>query len=149
MDAANGNSNTVPSGGSAKGNNDAAHGNHLIYQYSSYTPSASYQSITVPGRGPASGYQDPRFGFDGARSPNPWLDAPLFSDGQLRPVSSTTNTSSISGGNNTASRNQSYRPNSQFMVSSVLFSTCDSVIYHGLSAGGFVACSTNCISFFL
>ncbi|XP_057421110.1 YTH domain-containing protein ECT4-like isoform X2 [Lotus japonicus] len=85
VDAANGNSNTVPSGGSPKG------------------------------RGPASGYQDPRFGFDGARSPNPWLDAPLFSDGQLRPVSSTTNTSSISGGNNTASRNQSYRPNSQFM----------------------------------
>lgn len=35
VEAANGNSNTVPSGGSAKGNNDAALGNHLMYQYSS------------------------------------------------------------------------------------------------------------------
>ncbi|KAG4391358.1 hypothetical protein GLYMA_05G166600v4 [Glycine max] len=85
VDAANGNSNGVANGGNAKG------------------------------RGPTSGYQDPRFGFDGVRSPIPWLDAPLFSDGQPRPVSSTTITSSISGGNNTASRNPTFRPNSQFM----------------------------------
>ncbi|KAL3020651.1 hypothetical protein AAZX31_05G155500 [Glycine max] len=85
VDAANGNSNGVVNGGNAKG------------------------------RGPTSGYQDPRFGFDGVRSPIPWLDAPLFSDGQPRPVSSTTITSSISGGNNTASRNPTFRPNSQFM----------------------------------
>ncbi|XP_020215313.1 YTH domain-containing protein ECT4 isoform X2 [Cajanus cajan] len=85
VEAANGNSNGVANGGNAKG------------------------------RGPTSGYQDPRFGFDGVRSPIPWLDAPLFSDGQPRPVSSTSITSSISGGNNTASRNQTFRPNSQFM----------------------------------
>ncbi|XP_019461658.1 PREDICTED: uncharacterized protein LOC109360893 isoform X3 [Lupinus angustifolius] len=37
-------------------------------------------------------------------------------DGQQRPVSSTTITSSVAGGNNsTASRNQNFRPNSQFM----------------------------------
>ncbi|XP_061363474.1 YTH domain-containing protein ECT4-like isoform X2 [Gastrolobium bilobum] len=70
----------------------------------------------VSNGGNAKGYQDPRFGFDGVRSPLPWLDAPLFSDGQPRPVSSTTITSSISGGNNVAaSRNQTFRPNSQFM----------------------------------
>ncbi|XP_027348504.1 YTH domain-containing protein ECT4-like [Abrus precatorius] len=86
VEAGNGNSNGVTNGGNAKG------------------------------RGPTSGYQDPRFGFDGVRSPIPWLDAPLFSDGQPRPVTSTTISSSISGGNNlTASRNQTFRPNSQFM----------------------------------
>ena len=86
VEAANGNSNSAANGGSTKG------------------------------RVPTSGYQDPRFGFDGVRSPIPWLDAPLFSDGQPRPVSSTTVTSSVSGGNNhNASRNQTFRPNSQFM----------------------------------
>lgn len=86
VEPANGNSNAVTNGGSVKG------------------------------RGPTSGYQDPRFGFDGVRSPIPWLDAPIFSDGQPRPVSSTTITSTVSGGNNvTASRNQPFRPNSQFM----------------------------------
>lgn len=70
-----------------------------------------------------SGYQDPRFGFDGARSPVPWLDAPIFSDGQPRPVSSTAISSSIPSGNNgTASRNQTYRPNSQYMVCKVFLS---------------------------
>ncbi|KAI5384781.1 YTH domain-containing protein ECT4 isoform X1 [Lathyrus oleraceus] len=86
VDTANGNSNVVSNGVSAKG------------------------------RTTASGYQDPRFGFDGARSPVPWLDAPIFSDGQPRPVTSTAISSSISSGNNgTASRNQTYRPNSQYM----------------------------------
>ncbi|WJX47373.1 hypothetical protein P8452_34070 [Trifolium repens] len=73
---------------------------------------------SAKGRTPTSGYQDPRFGFDGVRSPIPWLDAPIFSDGQPRPVSSTAISSSISSGNNgTASRNQNqnYRPNSQYM----------------------------------
>ncbi|KAH1134796.1 hypothetical protein GLYMA_05G166600v4 [Glycine max] len=76
---------------------------------------ANGNSNGVANGGNAKGYQDPRFGFDGVRSPIPWLDAPLFSDGQPRPVSSTTITSSISGGNNTASRNPTFRPNSQFM----------------------------------
>ncbi|KAL3020648.1 hypothetical protein AAZX31_05G155500 [Glycine max] len=76
---------------------------------------ANGNSNGVVNGGNAKGYQDPRFGFDGVRSPIPWLDAPLFSDGQPRPVSSTTITSSISGGNNTASRNPTFRPNSQFM----------------------------------
>ncbi|XP_004504214.1 YTH domain-containing protein ECT4 isoform X2 [Cicer arietinum] len=86
VEAANGNSNAVSNGVSAKG------------------------------RTPTSGYQDPRFGFDGVRSPIPWLDAPIFSDGKARPVTSTAITSSISSGNNvSASRNQTYHPNSQYM----------------------------------
>lgn len=114
-ETANGNSNAVTNGGSAKGNSCAAP--KQAYQNPSSTLNASCERFTMPGRTPTSGYQDPRFGYDGVRSPIPWLDAPLFSDGQSRPVSSTTNTSPVSGGNNlTASRNQTYRPNSQYMV---------------------------------
>ncbi|PNY08947.1 cipk1 interacting protein ect2 [Trifolium pratense] len=77
---------------------------------------AGTNGASAKGRTPTSGYQDPRFGFDGVRSPIPWLDAPIFSDGQPRPASSTAISSSISSGNNgTASRNQNYRPNSQYM----------------------------------
>ncbi|TKY45654.1 YTH domain-containing family protein 2 [Spatholobus suberectus] len=114
VETANGNSNGVANGGNVKGNNAAAPIKQAN-QNSSFSSKASNERVAMPGRGPTSGYQDPRFGFDGVRSPIPWLDAPLFSDGQPRPVSSTTITSSISGGNNTASRNQTFRPNSQFM----------------------------------
>ncbi|KAG5000014.1 hypothetical protein GLYMA_08G124600v4 [Glycine max] len=114
VEAANGNSNGVSNGGNAKGNNAAAPIKQAN-QNSSFSSKASNERVAMPGRGPTSGYQDPRFGYDGVRSPIPWLDAPLFSDGQPRPVSSTTITSSISGGNNTASRSQTFRPNSQFM----------------------------------
>lgn len=112
VEAANGNG--VTNGGNAKGNNGAAPVKPA-YQ-NSFGSNASYERGAMPGRGPTSGYQDPRFVFDGVRSPIPWLDAPQFSDGQPRPVSSTTITSSISAGNNgAASRNQTYRPNSQYM----------------------------------
>lgn len=115
VEAANGNSNGVTNGGNAKGNNGAAPVKPA-YQ-NSFGSNASYERGAMLGRGPTSGYQDPRFVFDGVRSPIPWIDAPLFSDGQPRPVSSTTITSSVSGGNNgTASRNQTFRPNSQYMV---------------------------------
>ena len=71
---------------------------------------------SAKGRSHTSGHQDPKFGFDGARTPNPWLDAPIFSDGQPRPVSNKSISSSISSGNNgPASRNQTYRPNSHYM----------------------------------
>ncbi|KAL6008150.1 hypothetical protein ACLOJK_033656 [Asimina triloba] len=48
---------------------------------SSLTMNASHGSAQQGGFA-ASGYQDPRFGFDGIRSPVPWLDGPFFSDGQ-------------------------------------------------------------------
>jgi len=118
VEAANGNSNGVANGGSAKGNNSVAPVKQAN-QNSSYSSKASNERVAMPGRGPTSGYQDPRFGFDGVRSPIPWLDAPLYSDGQPRPVSSTAITPSISGGNNNASRNQTFRPNSQFMVCTI------------------------------
>ncbi|KAI4344851.1 hypothetical protein L6164_012038 [Bauhinia variegata] len=114
VETANGNSNGVANGGTVKGSNGAAP--VKPYQNSSFSSNASYGRGAMPGRVPTSGYQDPRFAFDGLRSPIPLLDTPLFSDGQPRPMTSTAITSSLSAGNNiTASRNQSYRPNSQYM----------------------------------
>jgi hypothetical protein len=118
VDSANGNSNAGTNGTSAKGKNFM----HLLNCCNRIHVPLLYVLLEVvcfSGRTPTSGYQDPRFGFDGVHSPIPWLDAPIFSDGQPRPVSSTAISSSISSGNNgTASRNQNqnYRPNSQYMV---------------------------------
>ncbi|WVZ26454.1 hypothetical protein V8G54_004998 [Vigna mungo] len=81
VEAANGNSNGVANGGNAKGNNSVAPVKQAN-QNSSYSSKASNERVAMPGRGPTSGYQDPRFGFDGVRSSIPWLDAPLYSDGQ-------------------------------------------------------------------
>ncbi|KAF1888057.1 hypothetical protein Lal_00024069 [Lupinus albus] len=114
VETTNGNSNGVANSGNTKGNSGTAPVKPA-YQ-NSFTSNASNKRSATPGRGPTSGYQDPRFVIDGIHSPIPWLDATLFSDGQQRSVNSTTVTSSISGGNNsTASRNQNFRPNSQFM----------------------------------
>ncbi|KAM1995080.1 hypothetical protein ACFX15_028175 [Malus domestica] len=114
VETENGISNGISNGGSVKGNNVSAP--LSTYQNSSFNSNGSYGRGALPGRVPTPGYQDPRFGFDGLRSPLPWLDAPLFSDGQPSPVTSTTITSSISNGNtNLSSRNQNYRPNSHYM----------------------------------
>ncbi|KAM1166651.1 hypothetical protein ACFX19_029313 [Malus domestica] len=114
VETANGISNGISNRGSVKGNNVSAP--LSTYQNSSFNSNGSYGRGALPGRVPTPGYQDPRFGFDGLRSPLPWLDTPLFSDGQPRPVTSTTITSSISNGNtNLSSRNQNYRPNSHYM----------------------------------
>ena len=122
VEAANGNSNGITNGGGIKGNNASAplkpaHQN-------SFVSNGSYGRAAVPGRGPTSNYQDGRFNFDMLRSPFPLLDGPLLSDGQPRPVSSTTIPSSFSNGNSLqSSRNQSFRPNTNYMVcmSCILF----------------------------
>ncbi|KAH0784850.1 hypothetical protein KY290_004448 [Solanum tuberosum] len=62
--------------------------------------------------GVASGYQDPRFGFDGVRSPIPWLDGSMFTDGQARPVAGNSITPSFSNGDVVPSlKNQNVHPN--------------------------------------
>ncbi|KAG7951237.1 hypothetical protein I3843_13G155800 [Carya illinoinensis] len=112
VDAANGNSNGVVNGGAVKGN------------YVSTPLKPAHQNSFVSGRsygsgalsGPNSNYQDGRFSFDVLRSPFPWLDGPLLSDGHHRPVTSTTISSPISNGNNLpSSRNQNFRPNSNYI----------------------------------
>lgn len=113
VEAANGNSNGVTNGGSVKGNNAAPL--KPTYQ-NSFVSNGSYGTAALPGRGPGSNYQDGRYSFDVLRSPFPWLDGPLLSDGQPRPVTSTAISSSISNGNNLpSSRNQNFRPNTNYM----------------------------------
>ena len=70
------------------------------YPNTPFNSNDSYGTGALPGGVPASGYQDPRFGFDGLRSPLPWLDGPgpVFSD--PRPVTSTSITLTISNANN-------------------------------------------------
>lgn len=104
----------VTGGAVVKGNNGPAP-LKPTYQ-NSFGSNNSYGRGSMPGGFPASGYQDPRYGFDGFHSPIPWQDNSRFSDGQNRPVTSTAVTSSFSKGNNIQpSRNQNYRSNSHYM----------------------------------
>lgn len=114
VDSANSKSNGVANGGGPKGNNATAPA-RATYQNSSFNVNGTYGRGTLPGGIPATGYQDPRWGFDGLQSPIPWLENPYFSDGQQRPITSSSMTSSIANGNGVpSSRNQNYRP--QYMV---------------------------------
>ncbi|GAB2286963.1 hypothetical protein Dimus_021351 [Dionaea muscipula] len=109
VETPNDNTHSAPNSGE-KGTNGSAP-IRPSYQNSSFAANNSY------GRGglPNSGYQDPRFCFDGIRSPIPWLDGPIFSDGQPRPVTSNS-FSSVSHGNGAqAARNQTLRPHANAM----------------------------------
>lgn len=109
VETANANSNGVANGGSVKGNN----GPSALKPFNSNN---SYGRGSLPGGIPSSGYQDPRYGFDGFRSPIPWLDGFVFSDGQHMPAGSTGMNSSFSKANsNPSSRNQNFRTNSHYM----------------------------------
>ncbi|KAI3461911.1 hypothetical protein Pfo_018574 [Paulownia fortunei] len=110
VDSTNSKSNGIANSGGAKGNNGTAPV-RTTYQNSSFNVNGSYGRGALPGGIPASGYQDPRFGFDGIQSPIPWLEGPYYSDGQPRPVTSSSMTSSIANGNGVpSSRNQNFRP---------------------------------------
>ncbi|KAF8398599.1 hypothetical protein HHK36_017530 [Tetracentron sinense] len=78
------------------------------FQNSFLSSNGSYGRGILP---PGSGYQDPRFGFDGMRSPIPWSDGPIYSDGQPRPATSTSVSSAVSHINSIPSgRNQNIHP---------------------------------------
>nr|XP_009764452.1 PREDICTED: uncharacterized protein LOC104216148 isoform X2 [Nicotiana sylvestris] len=80
------------------------------FQNPSVNANGSYGRGALPG-GAASGYQDPRLGFDGVRSPIPWIDGSMFTDGQARPVSSNSFTPSFSNGSAVpSSKNQNVHP---------------------------------------
>ncbi|KAL3615864.1 hypothetical protein CASFOL_040158 [Castilleja foliolosa] len=102
-------SNSIANNGGAKANNGTPVA-RSTYQNSSFNANSAYGKGALPGGYPLSGYQDPRFGFDGYQSPIPWLENPYFSDGQPRPVTSSSITSSISNGGSVASRNHNFRP---------------------------------------
>ncbi|RWW34985.1 hypothetical protein GW17_00000204, partial [Ensete ventricosum] len=76
-------------------------------QNSSLNSNGSLGKGAFPGGHPSSGYQDPRFGFDGMWSPVPWYDSLMFPDGQQRPTTANTVSST---------RNQNLRPLPHLMV---------------------------------
>ncbi|OIT08523.1 PREDICTED: uncharacterized protein LOC109230203 [Nicotiana attenuata] len=108
VDSANGNSNGIANGG-VKGNAGPTPV-RPAFQNPSVNANGSYGRGALPG-GAASGYQDPRLGFDGVRSPIPWIDGSMFTDGQARPVSSNSFTPSFSNGSAVpSSKNQNVHP---------------------------------------
>ncbi|KAL1569300.1 YTH domain-containing protein ECT4-like [Salvia divinorum] len=110
VDSSNSKSNGVASSVAAKGNNGTVMA-RPTYQNSSFNANGSYGRGAMPGGSPSSGYQNPRFGFDGLHSPIPWLDTPYFSDAQQRPITSSSITSAVGNGNSVpSSRNQNYQP---------------------------------------
>ncbi|GKV30270.1 hypothetical protein SLEP1_g39099 [Rubroshorea leprosula] len=114
VETANANSNTVANGAGVKGTNGSAPLKPA--NQNSFNSNNSYGRSALPGSFPTSGYQDPRYGFDVFRSPVPWLDGSMFSDGQHRPVTSSGINSTFSKTNNVpSSRNQNYRSNSHYM----------------------------------
>lgn len=96
VDTANRNSNSTVNGVGVKG--------------PTATWPTNYQSPTYN----ANGYQDGRYGFDGVHSPVPWLDSPMYSNGQAR---NNSNVAPFSNGNGVTSRNQNLRPHTNVMVS--------------------------------
>ncbi|CAN4091696.1 unnamed protein product [Withania somnifera] len=95
VDSANGNSNVIANGG-VKGN-AVSMSVRPAFQNSSLNANGFYGLGTLPG-GVALGYQDPRLGFDGVRSPIPWIDGSIFTEGQARPVTSNSFAPSFSNG---------------------------------------------------
>ncbi|XP_060197383.1 YTH domain-containing protein ECT2-like [Lycium barbarum] len=104
VDSANGNSNGIANG--VKGNTGPT-SVRPAFQNSSLNTNASFgRGGAFPG-GVASGYQDPRYGFEGVRSPIPWFDGSMFNDGQARPLAGNSVTPSYSnGGAVPSSKNQ-------------------------------------------
>jgi translation initiation factor IF-3 len=66
--------------------------------------------------GIAAGYQDPRFAYDGLRSPLPWSDGLAIGDGKPRNIATNVLNHSVSNAKNVpSSKNQNYLSNSHFM----------------------------------
>ncbi|KAK8956751.1 hypothetical protein KSP39_PZI000497 [Platanthera zijinensis] len=85
-------------------------------QNSSLTSNGSYGRGALLGGHPSPGYKDPKFNFDGMRSPIPWFDGPMFSEAYARSAATNATPSTASHNTNAAqSRNQSIRSVPQLM----------------------------------
>ncbi|XP_020686608.1 YTH domain-containing protein ECT4 isoform X1 [Dendrobium catenatum] len=85
-------------------------------QNSTLTSNGSYGRGVLLGGHPSPGYQDPRFNFDGMRSPIPWFDGSTFSDAYTRSATNNAVSSTASHNANSApSRNQNVRSVPQLM----------------------------------
>lgn len=112
VESANGNANGIANVGGVKSSGGSVP--PKSYQNSSYNSNGSYGRGNLPA---ASSYQDPRFGgYDSLGTHMPWIDGPLYSDGNTRPLNNNSITSSISSGNGIpTSRNQNARTHSHLM----------------------------------
>lgn len=92
----------ISKGGNLNGNN----GPKLPrpnYNSSSLSANGSYGRGGYAGGMPTSGYQDPRYSYDGIRSMFPWFDASLLSDWNLKHARAGIH-SSVAHANNLPSR---------------------------------------------
>ncbi|XP_077247947.1 YTH domain-containing protein ECT4-like [Tasmannia lanceolata] len=94
VEMGNGNANGVANG-NVKANNSSVP-QRPSYPNSSQTTNGSYGRGVLPGGTHASGYQDPRFAYEGMRSPVPWSDGPIYPDGQPRLATSNSLSSTMS-----------------------------------------------------
>lgn len=112
------------SNGTAKGStngNDESEKTKPGQQNSSLNPGISFGKGALSGGLPSSGYQDPRFGFDGVWSSVPWFDGTTYPDGQQRPATGNAVSSMTSHNRNTMpTRNQNFRPLPHLMVCSLM-----------------------------
>ncbi|XP_058086100.1 YTH domain-containing protein ECT2 isoform X2 [Magnolia sinica] len=113
VETGNGNANGIANGSvNSKGTTPL----RPSYPTASLTSNGSNGRGVLPSGAPASGYQDPRYGFDGMRSPVPWFDGPIFSDGQPRPATSSSISSTVTHVSNIPSaRTQNLRPLTHLM----------------------------------
>ncbi|XP_074564826.1 LOW QUALITY PROTEIN: YTH domain-containing protein ECT2-like [Curcuma longa] len=114
------------SNGTAKASANTNNGTTKVKPNQQYAPSnavGSFRKGTLPGANPSSGYQDPRFGYDGMWSPISWYDSSMFPDGQQRPTSTNNGSSMISHiGNTTPTRNQNlHLPHLQYVLCKLVY----------------------------
>ncbi|XP_072987542.1 YTH domain-containing protein ECT4-like [Typha latifolia] len=98
------------SNGSINGNKNGKNGSAPLKEskQNSLPSSGSYTRGVLPG-GPPPCYQDPRFGFDGIRSPVQWFNGPMFPDRQQRPTTNTVSSTVSRTSNSTQARNKNPR----------------------------------------
>ncbi|XP_039140034.1 YTH domain-containing protein ECT4-like isoform X2 [Dioscorea cayenensis subsp. rotundata] len=105
----------------AKGNSNATANGKSNSHSASIQPRSNHQNSPLPSNGSygrgfppgslLSGCQDPRFGFDGMRSPTPWYDGSGLPDGYQRVPTTSSAPSAISHVVNTTSgRSQNLHP---------------------------------------
>ncbi|KAI4373724.1 hypothetical protein MLD38_011813 [Melastoma candidum] len=98
---------TISANSSGNGNMNAVKGTGRSTHPKSSDQNSTYNLKASSHGGMASGYQDPRFGTDGIRS-IPWLENAVFLDGPSGPMT-------IPAMSNQQSRNQTFRPNCNYM----------------------------------
>ncbi|EPS63062.1 hypothetical protein M569_11723, partial [Genlisea aurea] len=94
VDSTKSKSSGIANNGGLKANNGPMM-SRAAYPNSSFNMNGSYGCGSFCGAIPASGFQDPRYVYDGLHSPMPWMDSTYYSDGQPSLVTSSSTTASV------------------------------------------------------